>query len=79
MSHHHTHVTSSYTYVTSSYTYRGPKALGIFHQLPSANQSQGDIQTVSTILERVEEQREAMARKFDKKSKAEVLAYTIAY
>jgi len=55
--------------------YRGPKALGIFHQLPSANQSQGDIQTVSTILERVEEQREAMARKFDKKSKAEATYY----
>jgi ethanolamine-phosphate cytidylyltransferase len=55
--------------------YSVPRAKGLFCEIASDSR-QGDLQTVSTILERVEKQREQMAAKFEKKAKAERNYYT---
>lgn len=55
--------------------YRVPRQQGIFAEITS-DCGQGDLQTVSSILERVEKHREQMATKFLKKSKAERTYYT---
>ena len=51
--------------------YRVPRDRGIYLEIKSSDSGQGDLQTVSSILERVEKQRAQMAAKFSKKAKAE--------